>query len=186
MSQSIITASGRPVRNINESFGDPVVSLSLEAFEAEIEELGYMPDDGLVEGRDYEYVTAEDEDLLVYASIPHIYIFPQTGSTDTEAGWRETCADNGEEFREEDFMEVCSMNPPALNGDRLSDCDPDGWMDIRRISDVMDTELRERVHDESAWLHKEGLGWMSDQAFLVRYSHLHLDKFGAEFAPVEG
>lgn len=43
MSQSIIIASGRPVRNVNENFGDPVVSLSLEAFEAEIEELGYMP-----------------------------------------------------------------------------------------------------------------------------------------------
>ena len=120
MSQSIIV-SGRPVRNINEDFGDPVVSLSLEAFEAEIEELGYMPEDGLQEGRDYEYVTAEEEDLLVYASIPHIYMFPETGSTDTEAGWRESCADNGEEFRDEDFVEVCSMNPPALLGKSLSD-----------------------------------------------------------------
>ena len=111
MSQSII-ASGRPVRNVNDNFGDPVVSLSLEAFEAEIEELGYMPEDGLQEGRDYEYVTAEDEDLLVYANIPHIYMFPETGSTDTEAGWRESCADNGEDLDLADFVEVCSMTPP--------------------------------------------------------------------------
>lgn len=182
MSQSII-ASGRPVRNVNENFGDPVVSLSLEAFEAEIEELGYMPEDGLQEGRDYEYVTAEDEDLLVYANIPHIYMFPETGSTDTEAGWKASC--DGE-LDLADFVEVCSLTPPPLLGDRLSDCDPDGWMDIRRIADVMDPEIRERVHDESAWLHKEGLGYMSDQAFLIRYSHLHYDKFGTEFAPIEG
>ena len=105
---------------------------------------------------------------------------------DTLEGWKATCADNGEEFREEDFVEVCSLNPPALNGVSLSDCDPEGWMQISRIADVMDTELRERVHDESHWLHKEGHGWMSDQAFLTRYARLHAEKFGAEFAPIEG
>ena len=187
MSQSItmISPADRPVKNVNEALGDPVVFESLEAMQAEVERLGYMPEDGLQEGRDYEEASEEDVDLLAYARVPRILMFPETGSTDTLEGWEATCADNGEEFREEDFVEVCSMNPPALNGVSLSDCDPEGWMEISRISDVMDTELRERVHDESAWLHKEGHGWMSDQAFLIRYSHLHLDKYGAEFAPVE-
>lgn len=138
---------------------------------------------GLQEGRDFEFVDAEDEDLLVYARIPAVYMFPETGSTDTEAGWKASC--DGE-LDLADFVEVCSLTPPPLLGDRLSDCDPDGWMDIRRISEVMDSEIRERVHDESHWLHKEGFGYMSDQAFLIRYTHLHLDKFGAEFAPIEG
>lgn len=182
----MISPSDSPVRNINEALGDPVVFESLQAMEAEVVRLGYMPEDGLVEGRDYEEASEEDVDLLAYARIPRVFMFPQTGSTDTEEGWRESCADNGEDFREEDFVEVCSMTPPPLRGVSLSDCYPDGWMDIRRISDVMDTELRERVHDESAWLHKEGHGWMSDQAFLTRYARLHAEKFGTEFAPVEG
>ena len=188
MSQTItmISPSDRPVRNINEALGDPIVFESLEAMQAEVERLGYMPEDGLVEGRDYEVASEEDVDLLVYARVPAVYMFPQTGSTDTLEGWKATCADNGEEFNESDFVEVCSMNPPSLNGVSLSDCYPDGWMEISRISDVMDTELRERVHDESHWLHKEGLGWMSDQAFLTRYARLHAEKFGTEFAPVEG
>ena len=94
-----------------------------------------------------------------------------------------------EEASEEDVDLLAyarSMNPPALRGVSLSDCDPEGWMEISRISDVMDTELRERVHDESAWLHKEGHGWMSDQAFLTRYARAHREKFGKDFAPVEG
>ena len=188
MSQSItmISPADRPVRCINETLGDPIVFESLEAMQAEIERLGYMPEDGLQEGRDYEEASEEDVDLLAYARVPRVFMFPQTGSTDTEAGWRETCADNGEEFNESDFAEVCSMTPPSLRGVSLSDCDPDGWMDIRRISDVMDTELRERVHDESHWLHKEGHGWMSDQAFLTRYARLHREQFGEDFAPIEG
>ena len=147
---------------------------------------GYWPEDGLVEGRDYEEASEEDVDILVYARIPHVFMFPQTGSTDPEEGWRETCADNGEEFNEADFVEVCSMTPPSLNGVSLSDCDPEGWMELRRISDVMDTEIRERVHDESCWLHEQGLGYMSDQAFLTRYARLHAEKHGKDFAPVEG
>ena len=59
-------------------------------------------------------------------------------------------------------------------------------MELRRISDVMDTEIRERVHDESCWLHDQGKGYMSDQAFLTRYARLHAEKFGKDFAPIEG
>jgi hypothetical protein len=188
MSQTItmISPSDRPVRNINEALGDSIVFESLEAMQAEVERLGYMPEDGLQEGRDYEFASEEDVDLLVYAKVPAVYMFPQTGSVDTLEGWKATCADEEEEFNESDFVEVCSMNPPSLNGVSLSDCYPDGWMEISRISDVMDTELRERVHDESHWLHKEGYGWMSDQAFLTRYARLHYEKFGEDFAPIEG
>ena len=57
------TATARPVRNINENLGDPVVFESLEAMEASVRELdklnpgeNYFPQDGLQEGRDYELV----------------------------------------------------------------------------------------------------------------------------------
>ena len=145
----------------------------------------WFEDDGLREGRDYEFVGAEDEDLVAYTRIPAFYMFPETGSVDTEDGWKEDCASGGGEFEPADFGEVCSMNPPALLGKHLSDCDPDGWMEISRISDQMDAEIRERVHDESHWLHAEGYGYMSDQAFLIRYSHLHAEKFGSDFNPEE-
>lgn len=182
----------RQVRILTDAFGSLEICDSLPCLYGLICQLAaenggrWFPDDGLREGRDYEFIGAEDEDLVAYARIPAYYIFPETGSVDTEEGWKEDCADNGGEFNLADFGEVCSMSPPALLGKHLSDCDPDGWMEIRRISDVMDPELRERVHDESSWLHKEGLGWMSDQAFLIRYCHLHRERFGSEFEPVEG
>ncbi|MBR5705771.1 MAG: hypothetical protein IKX21_07375 [Deltaproteobacteria bacterium] len=48
------------IRNINENFGDPVLFDTIEEMAAELEKLGYLPEDGLVEGRDYEVV--EDEE----------------------------------------------------------------------------------------------------------------------------
>ena len=65
MSQTIdmISPSDRPVRNINEGLGDPVVFDSLSEMMQAVHELdernpgeGYWPEDGLVEGRDFEYV----------------------------------------------------------------------------------------------------------------------------------
>lgn len=44
------------IRNINENFGDPVEFETVEEMAAELEKLGYMPEDGLVEGRDYEII----------------------------------------------------------------------------------------------------------------------------------
>jgi len=44
------------VKNINENLGDPVVFDTVEDMAAELENLGYLPDDGLIEGRDYEVV----------------------------------------------------------------------------------------------------------------------------------
>lgn len=49
------------IKNINEDFGDPVLFSTVEEMAAELEKLGYMPDDGLVEGRDYEVVDAAEE-----------------------------------------------------------------------------------------------------------------------------
>ena len=51
------------IRNINEAYGDPELFESVEAMEQAVSELdehmpgeGYWPEDGLVEGRDYEVV----------------------------------------------------------------------------------------------------------------------------------
>ena len=65
MSQT--TDTSRPVRCINEALGDPVVFDSLSEMEQAVAQLcdastgeTYMPEDGLQEGRDYEYVRSED------------------------------------------------------------------------------------------------------------------------------
>ena len=48
------------IRNINPELGDPVEFDSVEEMVAAVENLGYMPEDGLKEGRDYiEVVTRE-------------------------------------------------------------------------------------------------------------------------------
>ena len=69
MSQNIST---RPVRCINDSLGDPVVFESLEEMERAVAQLcdastgeEYMPEGGLQEGRDFEYV-GEDKDADEY------------------------------------------------------------------------------------------------------------------------
>ena len=49
------------IKNINENFGDPVLFDTVEEMAAELEKLGYMPDDGLVEGRDYEVIEDGEE-----------------------------------------------------------------------------------------------------------------------------
>ena len=61
MTTAIDTA--RPVRCINEALGDPIVFDSIEAMKATVHQLdelnpneGYWPEDGLQEGRDFEYV----------------------------------------------------------------------------------------------------------------------------------
>ena len=74
----------RCVKNINERLGDPVIDESLDemyAAVAVLDELNplpdgksWMPEDGLVEGRDFEYVT--------------MLMNPATGSVDTESQWR--------------------------------------------------------------------------------------------------
>lgn len=74
----------RCVKNINERLGDPVIDESLDemyAAVAVLDELNplpdgksWMPEDGLVEGRDFEYVT--------------MLMNPATGSVDTEYHWR--------------------------------------------------------------------------------------------------
>ena len=65
MSQTItmISPSDRPVRCINEALGDPIVFDSLSEMEQAVAQLcdastgeSYMPEDGLVEGRDFEYI----------------------------------------------------------------------------------------------------------------------------------
>jgi len=48
------------IRSINDSFGDRVTFASLTERTGAIDYLGYMPDDGLVEGRDYETVESLD------------------------------------------------------------------------------------------------------------------------------
>lgn len=48
------------IKNINEDFGDPILFDTVEEMAAELEKLGYMPDDGLVEGRDYEVVEEQE------------------------------------------------------------------------------------------------------------------------------
>ena len=48
------------IKNINEDFGDPILFDTVEEMAAELEKLGYMPDDGLVEGRDYEGVEEQE------------------------------------------------------------------------------------------------------------------------------
>ena len=49
------------VRNINTAFGDSIEFDSLEEMQEAIEELGYMPEDGLKEGRDFEYEYTDEE-----------------------------------------------------------------------------------------------------------------------------
>ena len=42
------------IKNINENFGDPVEFNNVEEMETAIKGCGYsIPDDGLIEGRDY-------------------------------------------------------------------------------------------------------------------------------------
>ena len=48
------------IKNINENFGDPILFDTVEEMVAELEKLGYMPEDGLVEGRDYETVEEQE------------------------------------------------------------------------------------------------------------------------------
>ena len=55
------------IKNINENFGDPEFFDTVEDMERAIHELdelnpgeGYWPEDGLVEGRDYEVVEEEE------------------------------------------------------------------------------------------------------------------------------
>lgn len=62
MSQTAID-NARPVRCINETLGDPIVFDSLSEMEQAVRDLdelnpneGYWPEDGLQEGRDFEYV----------------------------------------------------------------------------------------------------------------------------------
>lgn len=44
------------IRNINEKFGDSVLFDDIEQMRDCINDLGYLPVDGLTEGRDYEIV----------------------------------------------------------------------------------------------------------------------------------
>ena len=55
------------IKNINENFGDPEFFDTVEDMEKAIHELdelmpgeGYWPEDGLVEGRDYEVVEEQE------------------------------------------------------------------------------------------------------------------------------
>ena len=59
------------IRNINPELGDPVEFDSVEEMVAAVESLGYMPEDGLKEGRDYiEVITRERiaDDIFHYAA----------------------------------------------------------------------------------------------------------------------
>ena len=55
------------IRNINPAFGDPVIFDSVEEMQSELIKLGYMPDDGLREGRDYEQTTLCGKEAIDYA-----------------------------------------------------------------------------------------------------------------------
>jgi hypothetical protein len=102
----------RPVRNINEKFGDPVIDDSLADMYAAVAKLDemmpdegpWMPDDGLVEGRDFVYV----EPMLMN---------PFTGSVAPESEWRKDyeymmqqedgdCLWGGKEFDDAGLVEV--------------------------------------------------------------------------------
>jgi hypothetical protein len=49
------------IRNINERFGERLTFATVEEMTAAIEAIGYLPEDGLVEGRDYETLTKGEE-----------------------------------------------------------------------------------------------------------------------------
>lgn len=113
MSQTIDT---RPVRCINEALGDPVVFDSLSEMEQAVAQLcdastgeSYMPEDGLVEGRDFEYMT--------------MLMNPATGSVAPREEW------------EQDFRE---MTAEEWGGDTfesagLVEVEPDGtgwWKEV--------------------------------------------------------
>lgn len=55
------TMTNEKIRNINESFGESIEFDSIEEMEASIESMGYMPEDGLKGGRDYETVAKVTE-----------------------------------------------------------------------------------------------------------------------------
>lgn len=44
------------IRNINSAFGDPIIFDTVEEMVEALDELGYMPEDGIVEGVDYEEI----------------------------------------------------------------------------------------------------------------------------------
>ena len=49
------------IRNINDSYGDPITFASVEEMADAIRECGYeIPEDGLREGRDYEEVDDDE------------------------------------------------------------------------------------------------------------------------------
>lgn len=92
----------KAVRNINPSFGEAVIFDNLDAMTVALANINggenWLPEDGLKEGRDFEYVT--------YLMNPH------TGSVDTEEGWIEDWKSVPEElwggpaFEDADLIEV--------------------------------------------------------------------------------
>lgn len=56
MWQKAIKDTSRPVRTLNENFGDPVSFASLAEMYDALNKMDYVPEDGLQEGRDYEYI----------------------------------------------------------------------------------------------------------------------------------
>lgn len=66
------------IRNINSDFGDTVTFSSVEEMAAAVISRGYeLPDDGLVEGRDYSYLADE----VVLEGDTHCAVYEDNGYT---------------------------------------------------------------------------------------------------------
>lgn len=86
------------VKNINPCFGDSCEFDSVQDMSAAIAELGYMPEDGLKQGRDYEFVTSYNLTSLTDGVWNDVETFDTLDDAAAFIRYEDPADDDGEEW----------------------------------------------------------------------------------------
>lgn len=89
------------IKNINSKWGDEVIFDSVEEMENDIIDCGYgLPDGGLIEGKDYEFVNDDDDDCDDDCDDNTVMVF------DSETGEVEYIKDEDDELNLDEFIDT--------------------------------------------------------------------------------